>query len=474
MTPSPASSSLANPIHFAPFSGSQMLALSCPAYESCFHGSRGTGKSEILLLDFYQDVFHGYGPKHKGLIVRKTFPELKDLIDKSLVMFRTICPGAKYNASDHVWTFPSGSQLIFGYLDKPKDYLRYHGHEFQFFGVDELTSFATMDEIDLLKSTVRSPRADIPLKIRYTTNPSGPGHANVKARFIDRMKPGQIIADPRTGLTMTHLYSNVIENVLIVDTYLPTLLSINDPNRRKAWTLGTWDITAGGAFDDLWRSDIHVIQPFKIPSKWYVDRSYDHGESAPGSCLWWAESNGEEVELANGKRRAFARGTLFLINEWWIANKQRPNEGLRLTPHEIAEGIKARESGGILAGLNVRSGPADNAIFDVGPGRSDSIAKQMEVKGIRWERSDKRPGSRKNGVSLFRQRLKWSERGGWEGPGFYAFQTCPHFVSNVPILPRDDKDPDDVDSDSIDHDWDSGRYRMLSKRSRMVDGRLTM
>ena len=46
-------------------------------------------------------------PHYKGLIVRKTYPELEELIDKSLSYYPRAFPGAKYNASAHAWRFPA-------------------------------------------------------------------------------------------------------------------------------------------------------------------------------------------------------------------------------------------------------------------------------------------------------------------------------------------------------------------------------
>lgn len=458
------------PIKWAPFSGSQILFLACPVRESLFHGSRGTGKSDTLLMDFAQDVGKGWGQHLKGLIVRRTFPELKDIIDKSAKLFPVIFPGAKYNASEHVWRFPGGEQLVFGYLDKPKDYLRYHGHEYTFLGFDELTSWPDLHQYLELQTCVRSPIAGIPLKVRATTNPSGPGHNAVKRRFIDPVEAGEVYEDPETGLERCHVFSNVVENVLIVNSYIPTLRAIEEENRRRAWMFGDWNVTAGGAVDDLWNRDAHVLTAFEIPTSWRIDRSYDHGESSPGACLWWAESNGEDVRMADGTRRSFPRGTLFLVEEYYIAKRGTFDQGLRLPAKEIATNIKEYERvNPRLFRHRVAPGPADNAIFDVGSGGSDSIAQQMEKAGIRWERSDKSRGSRKNGLSLFRQRLKETLRGyesGYvDGPGIYVFSNCAAFLATVPSLPRDDKDPDDVATDAVDHVYDAVRYRCLHKRA---------
>ncbi|WPZ32229.1 terminase family protein [Thalassobaculum sp. OXR-137] len=456
-----------NPVLWSPFSGSQMLFLASPVREVLFHGSRGTGKSDTLLMDFAQDVGRGWGAHLKGLIVRRTFPELKDLIDKSSKLFPVLYPGARYNASDHVWRFPGGEQLVFGYLDRPTDYLRYHGHEVTFLGFDELTSWVDSKAYLELQTTVRSPVSGIPLKIRATTNPSGPGHNWVMRRFIDKVEPGEVFADPETGLTRSHVFSNVIENVFIANSYLPTLRAIEEPNRRRAWLYGDWNVTAGGALDDLWKREAHVLTPFDVPATWRVSRSYDHGESSPGACLWIAESNGDDATMADGTKRSFPAGTLFVIVEYFTAKQGTFDQGLRLPAKEVATNIKEYERvNPRLFRHRVAPGPADNSIFDAGSGNSDSIAKQMAKIGVHWDRSDKSPGSRRNGLSLVRQRLKESLRGyegGYmDGPGLFVFSTCEAVLATVPSLPRNPKDLDDVDTTANDHAYDALRYRVLA------------
>ena len=38
----------------------------------------------------------------------------------------------------------------------------------------------------------------------------------------------------------------------------------------SAWLDGSWDIVAGGAFDDVFNRDVHVIPTFNIPYNWLV------------------------------------------------------------------------------------------------------------------------------------------------------------------------------------------------------------
>lgn len=128
---------------------------------------------------------------------------------------------------------------------------------------------------------------------------------------------------------------------------------------------------------------------------------------------------------------------------------------------DIARGVKEREEAMGLRG-RVRPGPADSSIYDVINGTC--IADDMALVGIQWTRADKGPGSRKAGWEALRQRLSDSVNEPRDEPGLYIFETCRHFIRTVPVLPRDEKDPDDVDTDAEDHIGDETRYRLRAKK----------
>lgn len=272
-------------------------------------------------------------------------------------------------------------------------------------------------------------------------------------------------------MTRCHIFGSYLENKNLDPIYIANLVSIDDPNKREAWLKGSWDITSGGMFDDLWRSQIHKIAPFNIPASWKIDRSFDWGSSKPFSVGWWARSDGCDVVLPNGKVMSTKRGDLFRIGEWY-GTTGKPNEGLRMLASEIAAGIVKRE---LAMGIRDRvvPGPADNSIWDVENGNciANDMAKPVRLngkihKGIAWERSDKSAGSRKNGWLRVRTYLKAAipdkdNPGPREKPALYIFETCNHFLELFPNLPRDEEDLDDIDTDVEDHIGDEVRYRIL-------------
>lgn len=233
----------------------------------------------------------------------------------------------------------------------------------------------------------------------------------------------------------------------------------------RAWLYGDWNIVAGGMFDDVWNPEIHIIPDFdlsRIPKGWMLDRSYDHGQSKPFSVGWWAESNGEPIEV-EGRWIGKVKGDLIRIGEWYGWNG-KPNEGIRMTSPEIARGVLEREN---QMGIHprVRPGAADSSIFDKYEG-SKSVAGDMRRLGVRWEPIDKGPGSRKHGWEQMRKMLHAAIpiEGVREEAGLFILESCKQFERTIPVLPRSDRDLDDVDTEAEDHVGDEVRYRLRIKR----------
>lgn len=473
-----------------PLAGMQELALSCPANELLLEGTRGPGKSEIQLAIFRKWVGQGFGSHWRGIIFDRAYKNLDDLVIKSKRFFGSLGDGAEWKASnkEYKWVWPTGEELLFRQLRTKDDYQNFHGQEYPYIGWNELTKYPDDSLYEDMLSCNRSsfipiPGSgvpNIPLRVISTTNPLGVGHNWVKSRFIDRAAPGELqtiwkeVFNPKTQKrepikrTLCRLFCSYKENIYLTPEYMVFLESIKDENKRRAWLYGDWDITSGGALDDVW-SSANVVPRFKIPSTWRVDRSFDWGSSHPFSVGWWAEANGEEIVLPSGSRWAPAKGSLFRIYELYGAEDLEggANRGLRAPPARVAEEIvviekRLKELGWINS--FVQPGPADNQIHDVRDVNTPTIADEFRKFGIIWGRSDKSKGSRKIGLELTRQMVDNAKTG--ERPGLYVMQNCKAALKLLPTVPRDEDDPDDVDTDSPDHIYDDTRYRVLSSTFR--------
>jgi hypothetical protein len=440
-------------------------------------------------MDFGQFVGLGYGSAWKGILFRQTFPQLSDVISKTKKWFWKIWPQAKYNESQHFWHWPTGEMLLLRQFQRPDDYWNFHGHEYPWIGWEELCNWPDPTGYLRMMSTCRSSNPNVPRRYRSTTNPYGPGHNWVKFRFrlpgyrsipiLDSLDDDGKPEPPRVAI-----HGSIHENRLLLDAdpdYIDRIrASARNEAERRAWLEGSWDIVAGGMFDDVWDEKVNVVAPFTIPSSWKIDRSFDWGSSKPFSVGWWAESDGSDVVMPDGSVRSTVRGDLFRIAEWY-GWRGRPNEGLRLLATDIAKGIVDREVRWGIHG-RVKPGPADSSIFDAENGNciATDMAKPVRLddgthyKGVTWTKADKRPGSRKTGWEQMRKAFKNAKRpkhGPREEPGVFVFDTCQQFRRLIPVLPRSEKDQDDVDTDAEDHIGDETRYRVRFMNVKVGSGR---
>ena len=480
-----------------PQAGSQEAFMAAtPITEVMLHGSRGGGKTDALLMSFGMHVGLGYGRDWRGILFRQTYKQLSDVITKTQQWFPQIWPSAKWNGTDHWWTWPTGERLLLRQFTRNDDYWNYHGHAYPFVAWEELCNWATDVGYKRMFSCCRSTNPNIPRMIRSTTNPYGPGHNWVKARFL----PDQMDMVVRKDLmspegykepTRLSIFSRLEENKVLLEAdpeYITRIAAAaRSEAERKAWLTGSWDIVAGGMFDDVWDPAYNVVRPFKIPDNWRIDRSFDWGSSKPFSVGWWATANGEDIPLPDGGVRSTIKGDLYRIDEYygWTG---KPNEGKRMLASEISEEIVERE---LRMGYRdvqypnwcrVKPGVADASIFTAENGNciaNDMLSKVrltngIVFKGIKWLPCDKSPGSRVTGWDQMRRMMKNahpSKLGPRERPGLFVFDKCENFLRTVPVLPRDEDDMDDLDTDAEDHIADETRYKVRFAGLRVGSGR---
>jgi len=163
-------------------------------------------------------------------------------------------PEARLTYSPHTkLELPTGEILHLAHLSRPSDYDRFHGQSIPWLGFEELTQWATPDLYLAMLSTSRSSSARIPLLVRSTTNPSGPGSSWVKRRFIDN----------REDLVQRkHIQLNLAENQIFLKAnpkYAETIAkAARDSEERKAWLYGDWNLAIGGMFD-VFDPAVHVV-----------------------------------------------------------------------------------------------------------------------------------------------------------------------------------------------------------------------
>lgn len=423
-------------------------------YEVLYGGAAGGGKSDALLMEALRQV---HIPHYRGLILRKTYPQLSELIDRSRELYGAAFPRARYNGTGHCWTFPSGAKVYFGSMQHTKDRINYQGKRYDYIGFDELTHF-TWEEYSYLFSRNRPSGPGTIVYMRASTNPGGVGHGWVKDRFITPAPPMTPIAErmevvgpdgKKIQMERKRVFvpSTVFDNQALLQNspeYLASLAMLPEAE-RKALLYGDWDSFSGQVFSE-WRSDpshfqdqrwTHVVEPFPIPEDWRIYRGFDFGYAKPFSVGWYAIDHD---------------GRIFRIKELYGCTST-PNQGVKWDPTRIAEEIRdAEKNDPMLRGRRI-TGIADPSIFD--ESRGESVAAMMERKGVSWDGGD---NTRIAGKMQFHYRLAFDGEG---RPMLQVFSTCRHFIRTIPALVYDETHVEDINTDMEDHIYDECRYVLM-------------
>jgi hypothetical protein len=425
-----------------------------------------THNSDYLLGDFAQDVGKGHGPAWRGLLIRRTFPQLRQLIARSKAIYGAWFPGASYVGGENkMWTFPGGETLTFRFLKREEDAENMQGDSYAWIGFDELGQFGTLAPWHMLKGTLRSPEGVPCVRMRGSANPGGRGHQAIKQYFgIDRFPGGnELIKDPVTGMSRMFIKSRVTDNRILMEndpSYVQKLAGTGSEALVRAWLEGDWDAIIGQYFD-CWRSDLHVVKPFPLQEHWIRFRGYDWGYASPGCVQWWC-AVGSDTWHPDGF--LVPKGSIVCYREWYVAKPT--GEGMRLPDEEIARGILARErddppariGASILSDHKVNYSVADPSIWNQRPSglAGPPIAETMAKSGVHFRPAD---NNRIAGWAQMRSRMV-----GIDGrPTIYFFDTCDAAIRTIPALPHDETDPEDADSEAEDHAADCCRYSAMSR-----------
>ena len=428
-----------------------------PEDEALYGGAAGGGKSDALVLEALRQI---HIPHYKGLILRKTYPQLSELLEKSHRYYPLVDPGAVYNATEHVWKFSSGAKITFGSLPHAKDKYNYQGQAYDYIAFDELTQF-THEEYSYLFSRNRPGGPGTRCYIRATANPGGIGHGWVKERFITPAPPMKTVwetaavrfPDGREEVrrrSRIFVPSTVFDNAILLrnDPGYLTRLAMLPEAERKALLYGDWDSFSGQVFTE-WRNDpdhygdrvgTHVISPFRIPKAWRILRGFDWGYTRPFSVGWYAVDHD---------------GRLYRIRELYGCRAGSggiplPNTGICKNADEIARMIRCIEAEDPNRMGRAIRGVADPAIYQRNGGAS--IGELMEREGVYWDKAD---NTRLAGKAQLHNRLAFDGQG---IPMLYVFSTCRHFIRTIPALVYSQVDVEDVDTEGEDHIYDECRY----------------
>ena len=440
---------------FEPNPGPQTRFLAATEQEVLYGGAAGGGKSYSLVADPVRYFANAHA---RMLLVRRSTEELRELISVSKQLYPQAIPGIRFMERDKTWVAPNGATLWMSYLDRDDDVMRYQGQAFNWIGFDELTQWPTPYAWNYMRSRLRATKASgLPLYMRATSNPGGPGHQWVKKHFIDPSVPdkpfcatdenGEVIKWPkghsREGEPLfkrKFIPATLFDNPYLSEDgmYEANLLSLPEHQRRQLLE-GDWDINEGAAFPEFSRR-IHVVDPFDIPSNWVRFRACDYGYGSYTGVVWLAVVPGSEQ--------------LVVYRELYVS---------KIIATDLADMILDIERD-----EKVRYGVLDSSLWhnrgDTGP----SLAEQMIIRGCRWRPADRSKGSRVAGKNELHRRLQVDEF--TEEPRLVIFSNCTNLISQLPSIPLDKRNPEDVDTNSEDHLYDALRYGIMTRpRSNIFD-----
>ena len=401
--------------------------LSREVFELLYGGAAGGGKSEWVLMHAWNLSLRF--PGHKSLVLRRTYPELEDsIILRSLEIYDT--REATYKVGDRRWVFNNGSIITFRHMEEERDRFKFKSAAYEMIAFDELTSFSFV-MWDYLKSRCRTTVERRELGVRphmiAATNPGDIGGPWVKERFIDVTAPGTIYVDPEDKGQRKRVFiqAKVDDNPFLDDDYMLTLDSMQDAVTRAQLRDGDWEAFESRFFT-RWNRDVHVIEPFDIPEWWPRERGLDWGFSAPFACVWGAWSPDRELIIY---REAYGR---------------------HLTPREQARMILEMSEG-----EHVSATYADPSIWR-SDGTGEPINVQYGKEGLHVVRAmNNRIAGWQSVLERMTVRL---DADGVAHTGLKVFDTCTQFIRTVPMLPRDERKPEDLDTDAEDHLADALRY----------------
>jgi len=411
---------------FAPNEGPQTEFLAAAETDVLYGGAAGGGKSYAMLVD---PLRYAHRAAHRALIIRRSMPELRELIDKSRELYPKAFPGCKYREVEKLWNFPSGAKIEFGFLERDADVYRYQGQAYSWIGFDEITHLPTEFAWNYLASRLRTTDSEITPYMRCTANPGGVGAHWVKKRYIEPSDPDTSFIG-KDGLTRKFIPARLEDNpFLATDGRYEQMLKALPPTQRKQLLEGNWDVNEGAAFTEF-SIEEHVIPPFDIPMHWERVKGIDYGYASESACIWAAVDPSDN--------------TLIVYRELYRKGLTGQDLGAIITEMELSDPFSVQ---GVL----------DTAAWSRTGTTGPTVGETLVRQGHKLRRADK---NRIQGKIQIHEYLRLQPSG---RPRLQIFSSCPSLIRELQGIPLDKSNPEDVDTHAPDHAYDALRYLIMSR-----------
>lgn len=386
-----------------------------------YGGARGGGKSwsvrfkSVLLALNYSGI--------KILILRKSMPELEH---NHIIPLRDMCCSGKckiatYNETKKTMTFVNNSVIFFGYCANDGDVERYRGNEYDIIFIDEATHFTEEQFVRIYPSSRGS--NSFPKRIYLTTNPGGVGHGWVKRLFIDKE-----YREGEKPENYTFIKATVYDNKPLLrkqPEYIDDLKALPE-GLRKAWLNGEWDLLSGQYFNEF-DTNLHVVEPFPIPSHWTRYVTIDYGRDM--AAVYW-------IAVDENKN-------CYVYNELHEEN---------LNVHDCVQKIKEMTSECVFMYIAPRD------LFSIGNQTGKSTADIFRENGINLTKVN---SDRVSGWLSMKELLRVDyDINGYPNIKLRFFNNCKNVIKYLPLLQFDERKPRDISKKPhlYTHSADSIRY----------------
>jgi hypothetical protein len=208
-------------------------------------------------------------------------------------------------------------------------------------------------------------------------------------------------------------------------------LEQRDPELVKALRYGDWMSFAGQAFPEFHRKT-HVIDPIELPEEFPAWAAVDWGYESPFCCLW--------ARYDPTKKR------IFIVRELYkkkVTDRKQARMILVMTPENERSGMTFADPKSYWTTQN-----KDDITY--------KIKDEYAAEGVVLTKAD---NNRLSGKNKIHRMLDIIDDG---YPGLIIFSNCTNLIRTLPLLTRDEMNPEDVDTDGEDHAYDTCRYLLTN------------
>lgn len=447
----------------------QIEALTTPATELLFGGATRGGKSHfarVALITWCLAI-----PQLQCTLIRK---KSADILENHVYgkngfadLLSPLSDVGKAKVTQEGVTFYNGSRIVFKHCQDERQFDTAQGITSNVLFVDEATqiserliktfrAWCTMPE-EMKASLPEEYRGKFP-RIIYTANPIGASVGFFKRQFVKARK--ERVIETVDGFKRQYIKALVTDNPSEDPIATRGRVSgMHDAAVAKALLEADWEAPTGDFFPE-WDEQKHVIKDFTPPKHWYRFATFDWGTVDPFAFYWWAVSDGESFTDDEGKVRWYPSGALICYREWYGADEEHPERGLRYRNEDMAYGFRARSE---AAGENPLSVLTDSLPFQDRGGKT--IAQTFLECGVTLIQADT---TRPTGWSQMRSRLigKFVDSNDSEmTPMIYFVESCRAARDYIPALPRhpsEGKTQDAAEHGEATHACDAIRYACMA------------